>query len=70
MKETVAQEEKEEEEVGIYTPFPFPFKKSWRTKNLHDEDLMRKELGKSFNDFIENGLLMNLNKSLEKQQME
>ena len=27
MKETVvAQEEKEEEEVGIYTPFPFPLK--------------------------------------------
>ena len=33
MKETVAQEEKEEEEVGIYTPFPFPLKNvavSWR----------------------------------------
>ena len=26
MKETVAQEEKAEEEVGIYTPFPFPLK--------------------------------------------
>lgn len=44
MKETVAQEEKEE--VGIYTPFPFPLKKCCvLKKNLHDLD-NEKNLGK------------------------
>ena len=53
MKETVvAQEEKEEEEVGIYTPFPFPLKKYVVSckKNLHDLD-NEKNLGKNQMNF-------------------
>ena len=59
MKETVAQEEKEE--VGIYTPFPFPLKKCCvLKKNLHDldneENLGKIQIKWTFDEVTENNL--------------
>ena len=62
MKETVAQEEKEEE-VGIYTPFPFPLKKCCvLKKNLHDldneENLEKIQIKWTFDEVTEKNLYL------------